>query len=265
MDQATSSSSVLQLAQADELDNDELREELVAETEASKVAEHQEFAEALSLSGRRYKSPWNRRRCRPQQVLSVTAILIALLLIVGAIYMHLRQKHHLGRLHVPSNKNHHAASLEAEVEEDAQLVIAEGGVEATTFRTSRTQLSSECLACVAATVTGNVPAVCWGGVQCGIYRISRPYWQDALERIETNEESLTLDYDACVTLDSCAGRIVEGYVRRYGSDCNGDGRIECRDHIMLHVLGPGACRRHQNLDALAERRVHECMKNKGIA
>nr|XP_016924776.1 uncharacterized protein LOC108005894 isoform X2 [Drosophila suzukii] len=71
------------------------------ETDVSKVADHQEYAEALSMSGRsRTKRRWNRRTCCTREVLSGGAIFIALLLVIGAIYMHLRQKHHLGRLHI---------------------------------------------------------------------------------------------------------------------------------------------------------------------
>ncbi|XP_043950864.1 uncharacterized protein LOC108028663 isoform X2 [Drosophila biarmipes] len=71
------------------------------EAEASKVADHQEYAEALSMSGRSCdRRRWNRRSCCTRQVLSGGAIFIALLLVIGAIYMHLRQKHHLGRLHI---------------------------------------------------------------------------------------------------------------------------------------------------------------------
>ncbi|XP_016924777.3 uncharacterized protein [Drosophila suzukii] len=71
------------------------------ETDATKVADHQEYAEALSMSGRsRTKRRWNRRTCCTREFLSGGAIFIALLLVIGAIYMHLRQKHHLGRLHI---------------------------------------------------------------------------------------------------------------------------------------------------------------------
>ncbi|XP_017043408.1 uncharacterized protein LOC108089568 isoform X2 [Drosophila ficusphila] len=70
------------------------------ETDPAKVAEHQEYAEALSMSERNGKRRWNQTFLQTRNVLSVVAILIALLLIIGAIYMHLRQKHHLGRLHL---------------------------------------------------------------------------------------------------------------------------------------------------------------------
>ncbi|XP_039486572.1 uncharacterized protein LOC120448573 isoform X3 [Drosophila santomea] len=87
----TCSSSVAELANYSE----------DVETDEAKLAEHQEYAEALSMSGeRRKRKRWTRRSCCTRQVLSVGAIFIALLLIIGAIYLHLRQKHHLGRLHI---------------------------------------------------------------------------------------------------------------------------------------------------------------------
>lgn len=123
-------------------------------------------------------------------------------------------------------------------------------------------MSPECLACLAATATNNVPAFCNGGVPCGIYRISRLYWQDARERLGPHEDSLVQDYERCVVQDSCAERIVEGYVQRYAFDCNGDGRIECRDHIMLHLLGPGGCRRRVEWTG---RSPDKCLRDKGMS
>ncbi|XP_017009563.2 uncharacterized protein [Drosophila takahashii] len=93
------------------------------ETDASKVADHQEYAEALSMSGQsRSKRRWNRRSCCTREVLSVAAICIALLLIIGAIYMHLRQKHHLGRLHINLKDRGRLDALE----EDFPVVTASG-------------------------------------------------------------------------------------------------------------------------------------------
>jgi len=67
-----------------------------------------------------------------------------------------------------------------------------------------------------------------------------------------------------VVYDQCAETIVQSYVQRYGDDCNGDGRIECRDHVMLHMRGPGGCARQEPLGALAESRLVNCLKYMGI-
>jgi len=93
------------------------------ETDESKVVEHQEYAEALSMSGEsRKRKRWTRRSCCTRQVLSTGAIFIALLLIIGAIYMHLRQKHHLGRLHINLKDRGQVEVLE----EDFPMVTAAG-------------------------------------------------------------------------------------------------------------------------------------------
>ncbi|XP_017071500.1 uncharacterized protein LOC108108104 isoform X2 [Drosophila eugracilis] len=90
------------------------------ETDASRVADHQEYAEALSMSGRaRPNGRWSRKSCCTRQVLSAGAIFIALLLVIGAIYMHLRQKTHLGRLHINPER------VDA-LEEDFPVVTAAG-------------------------------------------------------------------------------------------------------------------------------------------
>lgn len=121
MGDLASSSSVAELAR-----NVHVEEGIqVVETDASKVAAHQEYAEALSLASRKSESAWNRRRCRPQKVLTVAAILVALMLVVGAIYLHLKQKHHLGRLHFHSKNR---VVQPEQLEFDGITVITEAGV-----------------------------------------------------------------------------------------------------------------------------------------
>ncbi|XP_017128576.1 uncharacterized protein LOC108146861 isoform X1 [Drosophila elegans] len=257
----TTSSSMAELAQNGE----------EMETDASKVPVHQEYAEALSISGRSGKRRWSKRWCRAREVLSVGAIFIALLLIIGAIYMHLRQKHRLGRLHITLKDRERVDDGLAAEDEDFHLVTA-AAVAAqtiTTFRPSpsSSQPSDECLACMATTATDNIPAICGnrgrGKEPCGIYRISHGYWQDALRTIDT-DDSLAQDYERCVVVKDCAERIVRGYVQRYGWDCNGDGRIECRDHVILHMRGPGGCRRQKPLGEGNENRLENCLKYKGM-
>lgn len=121
MGDLASSSSVAELARNVHVEG----EIQVVETDASKVAVHQEYAEALSLADRTSESDWNRKRCRPQKVLTVAAILVALLLVVGAIYLHLKQKHRLGRLHFHSKDR----VFQAEGQEfDGIPVVTEAGV-----------------------------------------------------------------------------------------------------------------------------------------
>ncbi|XP_043648835.1 uncharacterized protein LOC122617170 isoform X1 [Drosophila teissieri] len=258
----TCSSSVAELAKYSE----------DVEADESKLAEHQEYAEALSMSGEgRKRKRWTRRSCCTRQVLSVGAIFIALLLIIGAIYMHLRQKHHLGRMHINLKDRDQVEVLAEDFPVVTAAAVAAQTRTITTFQppaTSSPEPSAKCLACMATTATDNIPAICRNRGRpeepCGIYRISHVYWQDAL-RIIDPDDSLAQDYGRCVVDDQCAERIVRSYVQRYGGkDCNGDGRIECRDHVMLHMRGPGGCHRQEPLGSLQERRLESCLKYSGI-
>ncbi|XP_017021115.1 uncharacterized protein [Drosophila kikkawai] len=284
----SSSRSVLQLAEEADPETGTVMETEM-ETDASKMAEHRGYAEALSLSGRSNKRRLNRRSCGTGQILTASAIFFALMLIVGAIFMHLKHKHHLGRLHI--HLRDHAEHLP---------LVAAAGVAAQTITTfqpatdpspsSATQpppstpatqpppsspasqppplfapprlVTDECLACIAIAATNNVPGVCRSKVgdewPCGIYRISPGYWEDA-QRLIDPKDTLARDYKGCVVDDDCAGRIVRSYVERYAFDCNQDGRIECRDHAILHMRGPSGCRRQEHLTSPVEKRLEVCL------
>ncbi|KAH8297739.1 hypothetical protein KR054_007569 [Drosophila jambulina] len=264
----SSSRSALELAEEADPETGTVME---AETDASRVAEHRGYAEALSLSGRSNKRRLNRRSCGTGQILTASAIFFALMLIVGAIFMHLRHKHHLGRLHIHLRDHTEHLPLVAVTGVAPQTI--------TTFQPATdppaTQtpspppppppwlVSDECLACLALAATNNAPRVCRskGGEEwpCGIYRISYGYWQDA-QRLIDPMDALARDYAGCVVDDGCAGRIVRSYVERYAFDCNQDGRIECRDHAILHMRGPGGCRRSELLTSQVEKRLEVCLK-----
>ncbi|KAH8255214.1 hypothetical protein KR038_006044 [Drosophila bunnanda] len=242
------------------------------ETDASRVAEHRGYAEALSLSGRSNKRRSNRKSCGTGRILTASAIFFALMLIVGAIFMHLRHKHHLGRLHIHLRDHSEHLPLVAATGVAAQTI--------TTFHPATDPppspapqtpppspppwlVSDECLTCIAIAATNNVPGVCrskGGGERpCGIYRISPGYWQDA-QRLIDPMDALARDYEGCVVDDGCAARIVRSYVERYAFDCNQDGRIECQDHAILHMRGPGGCRRQELLTSPVEKRLEMCLK-----
>ncbi|EDW73437.2 uncharacterized protein Dwil_GK16648 [Drosophila willistoni] len=242
----------------------------VEDTEAAEAAHHQ-YAEALSLSSQRnssHRPHWQKQKHTIRNFLSLGAILLALMLIIGAIYLHLRQKHHLGRL------SHNYSNHQQDYENQHHMDAASTETYSTTF-TGRTapsdvhhhdtksnhighhfqQPDDECLACIALVATGNKPAKCSGELNCGIYRISHWYWQDAQQRLP---EPLTLDYEHCVVEDKCAERIVRSYVERYARDCNLDGLIECRDHVMLHLLGPTGCLNPNRHWSIYQERLQMC-------
>ncbi|ALC45075.1 CG14823 [Drosophila busckii] len=178
------------------------------------------------------------KKCKLKNLVSTLAICCALALIIGAIYMHLRQKHHLGRLNVEHREQ------PAEVVDIAATIAARSAYQ-----------SEQCLACIAAAATANKRVMC-RDEPCGIYRISRGYWRDA--QLAVPELALQ-GYDNCVIEDECAARAVSGYLQVYAHDCNGDGLISCKDYIMLHLLGPTACKKQQQLGAMHSQRAQLCL------
>ncbi|XP_026845617.1 uncharacterized protein LOC6595953 isoform X2 [Drosophila persimilis] len=252
----TSSSSVAELGEGDG----------AAGGAKATVTAHQEYAEALSLSSQPRKRRWNIRSCSwsTLDLLTVAAIVTALLLILGAIYMHLKQRPHLGRLHITrKEKEKELVAVDTEslpVSLDVAAGVAAQSI--TTFRPSVLEPSGDCLPCIAVAATDNHPAMC-GGRPCGIYRISWLYWMDA-QGTSDPDSALTQDYEECVPVASCAEGLVRSYVKRFGYDCDGDGLIGCRDHVMLHLNGPTGCRMGKPLAALAERRMNKCFTQKDI-
>ncbi|XP_022216815.2 uncharacterized protein LOC111070517 isoform X2 [Drosophila obscura] len=245
----TSSSSVAELGAADGA--------------GAKVADHQDYAEALSLASRRRKRRWNIRSCSTLDLLSVAAVVLALLLILGAIYMHLKQRSHLGRLHIPRReKGKELLDAKAlSISLDVAAGVAAQSI--TTVRPSLLEPSEDCLPCIAVAATDNQAATC-GGMPCGIYRISWLYWMDAQGTSDPDNQPLTQDYEGCVPVASCAEGLVRSYVKRFGYDCDGDGLIGCRDHVILHLNGPTGCRMGKPLSALAERRMNKCFSKKDL-
>ncbi|EDV96129.1 uncharacterized protein LOC6557404 [Drosophila grimshawi] len=190
-------------------------------------------------------------KCSLRKLLSTAGIIVALVLIVVAIYMHLKQNHHLGRLYIDLT--------EAETEEHDvnEVTVPFEVVSAPAVAALGTPpLSENCLECIAATATANNPAKC-NGHPCSIYRIYRPYWQDAMGRVDG------IDYESCVSEPNCATDTVRAYLASFARDCDGDGLIRCRDHIMLHQLGPTGCM-EKPMPATNLWRMSKCLQVKEI-
>ncbi|XP_022822578.1 lysozyme-like [Spodoptera litura] len=45
----------------------------------------------------------------------------------------------------------------------------------------------------------------------------------------------------CARSYHCAKRIIEGYLQRFGKDCNGDGVTNCYDYMMVNGNGGYGC------------------------
>lgn len=103
-------------------------------------------------------------------------------------------------------------------------------------------LSQTCLGCICEAASGcNATLGCDGSV-CGPFRITWGYWADAGKPTLNNEPN-TNDgaYPRCVNDLYCASRAVQGYMTKFGQDCNGDGKVDCDDFLRIHRLGGYGC------------------------
>ncbi|KAH8307099.1 hypothetical protein KR044_004949, partial [Drosophila immigrans] len=181
---------------------------------------------------------------RLKSLLSSAAIFLSLMLIVGAIFMHLKQKNRFGRINI--NWDNEELEPPAYYVNQSTPAIEE-------------LVNDECLICIAQTRTRYQNAMC-GMTPCGVYGISKSYWEDALLRTDFDGSE---DYESCVLDEECAGAIVRGYIDLYFSDCNHDGRIGCEDHITLHLLGPTGCTTNQ-LPPIYQKRMNDCVEAFGL-
>ncbi|XP_034483409.1 uncharacterized protein LOC117788684 [Drosophila innubila] len=195
-------------------------------------------------------------KCRIRNLLSAAAIFFALMLIVGAIILHTNQKSHFGRMNIDLGKKFQQQQKQQENVTD--IILPFEVVTAPAVAALSTELVNEdCLECIAFTATANKPTMC-SKSPCGIYRISRPFWQDATRTVTAAGVE---DYEGCVTNPDCGAAIVKGYMKSHPVDCDGDGVISCKDRIMLHILGPTGCRT-KPLPGIFLTRMDECLRLK---
>lgn len=98
-----------------------------------------------------------------------------------------------------------------------------------------------CLGCICQAVSGcNTTTTCTGD-SCGLFRITWAYWSDAGKLTNGEPSDAPQAYTNCVTEPYCAARTVQGYMARFGQDCNNDGQINCYDHMAIHKKGGYGC------------------------
>ncbi|KAI4457186.1 destabilase-related [Holotrichia oblita] len=104
-----------------------------------------------------------------------------------------------------------------------------------------TPVSFACLDRICQWVTGCDTSQC-NSTYCGAFRMSRPYWVDAGRPTYKNEdpESKTA-FKNCAMNTFCSARAVQGYMRKFRQDCNGDGKIDCDDYFSIHLAGGYGC------------------------
>nr|CAD7577349.1 unnamed protein product [Timema californicum] len=103
-------------------------------------------------------------------------------------------------------------------------------------------LSPACVRCLceAATECNNTFACVKG--YCGPFYISKIYWIDAGRPVlDEDDPERTRAYEDCATDITCAARILEAYMVKYGRDCNGDSVTNCDDYARIHYHGGTKC------------------------
>ncbi|XP_026464344.1 lysozyme-like [Ctenocephalides felis] len=100
-----------------------------------------------------------------------------------------------------------------------------------------------CLGCICEAISGcNRTLTCNGDV-CGLFHITWAYWADGGKNtLGGDSPDSPQAYSNCVNDPYCAASTIQGYMLKYGQDCNGDGVINCYDHMAIHKLGGFGCR-----------------------
>ncbi|KAI5636588.1 destabilase domain-containing protein [Phthorimaea operculella] len=102
---------------------------------------------------------------------------------------------------------------------------------------------------------------CIGGY-CGPYNISRVYWVDSGKVVFPEDDpERNHAWQDCAKNYHCSMRIIQGYLQRFGKDCNGDGVTDCFDYMMVNGNGGYGCTAPLNRSANGRRwleRFEEC-------
>uniref|UniRef100_A0A1A9WCA2 lysozyme n=1 Tax=Glossina brevipalpis TaxID=37001 RepID=A0A1A9WCA2_9MUSC len=207
------------------------------------------------------------------RLIVISATIMSLFLITASIYMHIRQKPHLGRMRHGSGHpmtNHNVESLSLNDPQETKLYKA-----ATTITNIDRQhyqlLTRQCLHCLCAMTTGCQADGCGTELPCNLYQISELYWNEAgrPQLNDRNHNKYYNDYDetdknineyvACTGNRICSEQTISSYMQRYSRDCNQDGIIDCQDYIILQVLGQNGCMRQQ-MSTTHNSLMNECLK-----
>lgn len=98
-----------------------------------------------------------------------------------------------------------------------------------------------CLGCICQAVSGCKQGLQCEGDTCGLFRITWAYWADAGKPTNGLAPDHPDAFRTCVVDPHCAAEAVQGYMRKFGQDCNGDGVINCYDHMAIHKKGGYGC------------------------
>ncbi|CAG9800371.1 unnamed protein product [Chironomus riparius] len=116
-----------------------------------------------------------------------------------------------------------------------------------------------CLGCICEAASECDRSLKCSGDVCGLFRITWAYWSDSGKPTQQGETADSPNaYSNCVNEPFCAARAIQGYMRRFGQDCNGDGRIDCYDYARVHKFGGYGCR--GELEYKYQTRFENCIK-----
>ncbi|XP_037076235.1 uncharacterized protein LOC119097292 [Pollicipes pollicipes] len=87
------------------------------------------------------------------------------------------------------------------------------------------------------------------------------FWLDS--NVTADQRFSSYDYLTCAKDVGCAGEAVTRYLSRHPTDCDGDGRITCKDFGLTHLLGHARChepeRRRDAEDTVFVTRFVQCL------
>ncbi|XP_023724511.1 lysozyme [Cryptotermes secundus] len=103
-------------------------------------------------------------------------------------------------------------------------------------------VSELCLGCICEAISNCNRSLGCNGDVCGLFRITWAYWADAGKPVIAQDNADNEGaYVRCVTEPFCAATTVQGYMAKFGKDCNGDGIVNCFDYAAIHRLGGYGC------------------------
>ncbi|XP_061379293.1 uncharacterized protein LOC116771398 [Danaus plexippus] len=115
-------------------------------------------------------------------------------------------------------------------------------------------LNETCLRCLCHVAGCDLGHSCTDGY-CGPFYISRVYWVDAGKpTLPEDSPERKEAYEDCARDFYCSMKIVEGYMAKFGKDCNEDGVTDCFDYMMINHHG-STCSEPLHLTPLGRRRL----------
>ncbi|CAH0589192.1 unnamed protein product [Chrysodeixis includens] len=122
------------------------------------------------------------------------------------------------------------------------LLVAVCAADVSELATGPPPVTEVCLGCICQATSGCKQGLTCEGDACGLFRITWAYWADAGKPTIGRQSPDDPDaYPNCTNDPYCAALAVQGYMRKFAQDCNGDGQINCYDYMAIHKKGGYGC------------------------